>query len=96
MCNSSYHSVWNKFSLYFLHKNIKFRGNITVISDDDVCGCETWSLSLRLEHGEGVQLQGAKEDNYSLRGSNMRPLKTICAVHQRLFRWANQREREVG
>jgi len=38
----------------------------TVISD--VCGCETWSFTLRLEHREGVQSQGAKEDNYSLRG----------------------------
>jgi hypothetical protein len=56
---------------------------------DVVCGFETWSLSLRLEHREGVQSQGAKEDNYSLRGSNMRPVKTICTVHQILFRWAN-------
>jgi hypothetical protein len=67
MCNPSYHSVWNNFSLYLLHKNIKFRVYRTVISDV-VCGCETLSLPLRLEHREGVQLQGAKEDNYSLRG----------------------------
>jgi hypothetical protein len=35
---------------------------------DVMFGFETWSLSLRLEHREGVQSQGAKEDNYSLRG----------------------------
>ena len=66
MCNPSYLPVWNHFSVCLLHKNIKFRVYRTVISD--VCGCETWSVSLRLEHREGVQSQGAKEDNYSLRG----------------------------
>lgn len=60
-----------QFGIIFLYiyyiKHI-FRVYRTVILDLVVCGFETWSLSLRLEHREGVQSQGAKEDNYSLRG----------------------------
>jgi hypothetical protein len=61
-----------QFGIIFLYiyyiKTLNLRVYRTVISDDDVCGCETWSLSLRLEQREGIQSQGAKENNYSLRG----------------------------
>jgi hypothetical protein len=45
-----------------LSKNIKIRIYKTIILSVVLYGCETWSLTLREEHGQGVWEQGAEEN----------------------------------
>jgi hypothetical protein len=47
--NACYHSVQNLLSFSLLSKNIKIRIYRTVILLVVLCGCETWSLTLREE-----------------------------------------------
>ena len=44
-----YHSVQNLLSSSLLYKNLKIKLYRTVIVPVVVCGCETWSLTLREE-----------------------------------------------
>jgi hypothetical protein len=46
----NYHSVQNLLSSWLLSKNIKFRIYRIVILPVVLYGCETWSLTLRVEH----------------------------------------------
>jgi hypothetical protein len=48
--NACYHSVRNLFSSRLLVKNIKIRIYKSIIFPVVLCGCETWSLTLREEH----------------------------------------------
>jgi len=45
--NACYHSVQNLLSSRLLSKNLKIRIYRTIISPVALCGCETWSLTLR-------------------------------------------------
>jgi hypothetical protein len=48
--NACYHSVQNLSSSRLLSKNIKIRIYKAVVLSVVLCGCETWSLTLREEH----------------------------------------------
>ena len=52
--NACYHSVQNFLSSILLSNNIGLKKNITIILPVVLCGCETWSLTLREEHRLGV------------------------------------------
>jgi hypothetical protein len=45
-------------------KNIKIKTQRTIILPDILCGCETWSLTLKKRQGEGVAKLGAKVGRY--------------------------------
>jgi hypothetical protein len=60
--NACYHSVQNILSSRLLSKNIKITIYKTIILPTFLYGCETWSLTLRVEHG----------------GSNCALFKVIC------------------
>jgi len=47
--NASYHSVQNLLSSSLLSKNLKIKIYRTIILPVVLCGCETWSLTLREE-----------------------------------------------
>jgi hypothetical protein len=47
--NTCYHSVQNLLSSRLLSKNVKLRTHETIILPVVLCGCETWSLTLREE-----------------------------------------------
>jgi hypothetical protein len=48
--NTCYHSVQNLLSSCLLSKNVKIRIDLTIILPVVMCGCETWSLTLREEY----------------------------------------------
>jgi hypothetical protein len=48
--NASYHSVQSLLSSRLLSKNLKMRIYKTIILPVVLCGCETWSMTLREEH----------------------------------------------
>ena len=48
--NACYHSVLNLLSSKLLSRNIKIKIHRTTILPLVLCGCETWSLTLREEH----------------------------------------------
>jgi hypothetical protein len=48
--NACYHSIYNLLSSRLLSKNIKIRIHKIIILHVDLCGCETWSLTLREEY----------------------------------------------
>jgi hypothetical protein len=48
--NASYHSVQNLLSSHLLSKNLKIRIYKTIILSVVLYGCQTWSLTLRVEH----------------------------------------------
>jgi hypothetical protein len=48
--NACYHSVQNLLSSRLLSKNVKVRIYKTIILPVVLCGCETWSLTIREEH----------------------------------------------
>ena len=52
--NACYHSVQNVLSSSLLPKNIKFKIYRTIILPIVLCGCETWSLTLREERSPTV------------------------------------------
>jgi hypothetical protein len=49
--NACYHSVQNLLSSRLISKNLKIKIYKTVILPVVLYGCETWSLTLREEHG---------------------------------------------
>jgi hypothetical protein len=49
-CSACYHSVHNLLSSRLLSKNVKIRICKTIILLVYLCGCGTWSLTLREEH----------------------------------------------
>ena len=67
--NACYHSVHNLLSSGLLSKNVKIKIHRTIILPVVLCGCETWSLSLREERRLRVfesrvlrRIFGAKRD----------------------------------
>jgi hypothetical protein len=60
--NSCYHSVQNFLSSRLLSKNLKIRMYKSIILLVVLYGRESWSLTLREEHGRGVFESGAQED----------------------------------
>jgi len=52
--NSCYHLVQNLLSSSFPYKNLKIKIYRTIILPVVLCGCETWSLTLREERRLGV------------------------------------------
>jgi hypothetical protein len=51
--NAYYHSVKNPLSSSLLSKNVKIKIYRTIILPVVLCGCETWSLTLREECRQG-------------------------------------------
>jgi hypothetical protein len=49
--NACYHSVQNLLPSRLLSKDVKIRIHETIILPVVLYGCETWSLTLRMEHG---------------------------------------------
>jgi hypothetical protein len=47
--NACYHSVQNRLSSSLLSKNLKINIHRTIILPVVLCGCETWSLTLKEE-----------------------------------------------
>jgi hypothetical protein len=83
-------SVQNILSSRLLSKNIKVRINKIIILPVLLCGCETWSLTLREQHRlrvfENMMLRrifGAKRAEVTGVGENyiMRNFIT-CTIHQ--------------
>jgi hypothetical protein len=52
--NACYHSVQNLLSSHLLSTNVKIGIYETIILPVVLYGCETWCLTLREEHAEGV------------------------------------------
>jgi hypothetical protein len=52
--NSCYHSVQNLLSFHLLFKNMEIRIYKSIILPVVLYGCETWSLTLREEHRQGI------------------------------------------
>jgi hypothetical protein len=52
--NASYYSVQNLLSSRLISKNLKIKIYRTVALPVVLYGCETWSLTLREEHGLGI------------------------------------------
>jgi hypothetical protein len=52
--NACYHSVQKLLSSRLLCKHLKIRIYNIIIFPVFLYGCETWSLTLREEHGQGV------------------------------------------
>jgi hypothetical protein len=52
--NACYYSAQNLLSSRLLSKNLKIRIYKTIILPVVLYGCETWSLTLRVEHKRGV------------------------------------------
>jgi hypothetical protein len=52
--NARYYSVQNLFFSVSYQKNLKIKIYKTVILPVALCGCETWTLTLREEHGVRV------------------------------------------
>jgi hypothetical protein len=48
--NTCYCSIQNLLSCHLLSKNLKIEIYKTIILYDVLCGCETWSFTLRKEH----------------------------------------------
>jgi hypothetical protein len=48
--NACYHSVQNLLSSQLLSNNVKVRICKTIILPVVLCGCKTWSLTVRVEH----------------------------------------------
>jgi hypothetical protein len=48
--NACYHSVHSLLSSRLLSRNVKVKMYKTIIVPVVLCGCETWSLTLREEH----------------------------------------------
>jgi hypothetical protein len=59
--NICYHSVQNLLSSHLLSRNIKIRIYKTIILPVVLYGCETWSLTLKEEHGLRVFRAGCWE-----------------------------------
>jgi hypothetical protein len=66
--NACYHSVQSLLSSRLLSENFKIRIYKTIILPVVLYGCETWSLTLREEHRQGVWEQGAEEDIWTEEG----------------------------
>jgi hypothetical protein len=58
--NAYCHSVQKLLSSRLLSKNIKFRIYIPIILPVVLCGCETWSLTLREDYRLGVSENSVK------------------------------------
>jgi hypothetical protein len=54
MGNACYYSVQNLLSSHLIPKNLKIKIYKTVILPVVLCGCETWSLTLRKEGGTWI------------------------------------------
>jgi hypothetical protein len=52
--NACYHSVQSLLPSCLLSRNVKVKIYKTIILPVVLCGCETWSLTLREEHSQGV------------------------------------------
>jgi hypothetical protein len=60
--NICYHLVQNLQFFRLLSKNVKVRIYKTVILPVVLCGCETWSVTLREEHKMIRKILGPKRD----------------------------------
>jgi hypothetical protein len=60
--NACYHLVQNLLFLSDAVKNLKITIYTNIVLPMVLYGCETWSLTLRKEHGRGVFENGAQED----------------------------------
>jgi hypothetical protein len=74
--NACYHSAQNLLSSRLLSKNVRIRVCKTIILPVVLCGCRTWSLTLREEHRLGGVLQeGAEEDIWAEEGRGCRRME---------------------
>jgi hypothetical protein len=102
--NACYHSVHNVLSSSLLSKNIKIRVYRTIILPVVLCGCETWSLTLKEEQRLRVfenrvlrRIFGLKRDEVAgewriLHNEELNDLYTsqniIRVIKSRRMRWA--------
>jgi hypothetical protein len=102
--NACYHSVQNLLSSRLLSKNVKIRIYKTIILPLVLCGCETWSLTLRDENRLRVfenrvlrRIFGPKRDTVSgewrkLHNEELRDLYSsssiIRIIKSKGIRWA--------
>jgi len=101
--NSCYHLVQNLLSSSFPYKNLKIKIYRTIILPVVLCGCETWSLTLRKERRLGVfenrvlrRIFGPKRDEVTREGRklHMEKLNDLCSspninrvIKSRRVRW---------
>ena len=101
--NAGYHSVQNLMSSSLLLKNLKIKIYRTIILPVVLCGCETWSLTLREERGlRGFEnrvlrrLFGPKRDEVTVEGRKLHMEKlndlncspnVIRVIKSRRVRW---------
>ena len=95
MGNACYYSVQNLLSSSLLSKKLKIKIYRIIILPDDLYGCETWSLTLRVERRLRVfenrvprRVFGPKRDEVTGNGENyiMRSLR-ICTPYPMLCGW---------
>jgi hypothetical protein len=102
--NACYHSVQNLLFSRLLSKNLKIRIYKTIILPVVLCGCETWFLILRKEHGLRVfenrvlrKIFGSKKDEVTgdlrkLHNEELHDLYSsqsiIRIIKSRTMRWA--------
>jgi hypothetical protein len=98
--NACYHSVQSLLSSRLLSKNVKVRIHETIILPVVLCGCETWSLTVRGEHklrvfGNRVhrRIFGPKSDGVTggwrkLHNEELHNLYSSPSIKSRRMRWA--------
>jgi hypothetical protein len=88
--NACCHSLQNLLSSRLLSKNTKIRVYRTIILPAVLCGCKTWSLTLREEHRLRVfvnRVLGLRQMRRQGRGENYITRNLMmCTHHQILFR----------
>jgi len=67
--NACYHSVHNLLPSILISKNLKFKIYRTIILPFILCGCETWSFTLREDHRLAVFENRVLRRIFGLRGT---------------------------
>jgi hypothetical protein len=107
--NACYHSVQNSLPFSLIYKNVQIKIYRTIISRVVLCGCETWSLTLREEHRLRVfenkvlrRIFGPKRDEVTgewrrLHNKELYALESspdiIRVIKSRRLRWAGHMAR---
>jgi hypothetical protein len=78
--NSCYHAVQNLLSSHLLSTNVKIKIYKTIILPVVLNGCETWSLTLRVEIDCGCLRTGCLGEYLDLRGIKWQEVGENCVI----------------
>jgi hypothetical protein len=101
--NACYHSVQSLLSSRLLSRNVKVKAHKTVILPVVLCGCETWSVTLREEHRlrafENRVLRGifgSKRDEVTGRQRKLHNGELHIFTHHQILLGDQIKKNEVG